>query len=209
MTKLTKELIELNKKQREGLDQTANYSALFNGNSRIVNMAKIDAVKVKVQRGAFYLSQLKSVTADEYLVIDMHQGQIYKINKKLYTVKVADDNILVINKQTGEKTFLIVDGKLEFGNIKHLGIENYTYMSGRDDFKGFPALRIDNNYKDSIRIHWIIALMKWGIKTLNKCEGNSPTLRLRRKITFTNSGDNSISNLEIKGGIDNYKGENY
>lgn len=209
MANLTKVLIELNNNQREGVDQTANYSALFNGNSRIVSMAKIDAVKEKVKKGAFYLSQLKSVTADEYLVIDMHQGQIYKINKMLYTVKIADDNILVFNKQTGEKTYLIVDGKLVFGNVKHFGIENYTYMSGSEDFKGFPALRINNVYKDSIRIHWIVALMKWGIEILNKCEGDSPTLRLRRIKSYKKSNDNSISNLEIKGGTDDYKGENY
>ncbi len=202
-----KKLRELNHYQRKGIDQTENYSLLFKGNSKVVDLAKINAVKKRVQKGAFYLSRKKSKEADEYLVIDMFKGHVYKINSGNYTVKVDNDNILVINNATGMEQFLIVNEKLKFGDIKHLGITNYTYLSGDGNFKGVPAVRFENSYKYSIKVHWIIGLMKWGIETLNKCVGSSPTHRLRRKIAYEKSNDNSILNLEIKVGTDNYKGE--
>ncbi|WP_347723979.1 hypothetical protein [Lysinibacillus capsici] len=200
-------LSEYNYYQRKGIDQTENYILLFEGNSKIVDLAKIDAVKKRVRKGAFYLSRKKSNKVDEYLVIDMFKGHVYKINSKHYTVKVDDDNILVINNKTGIRQSLIVNEKLRFGDIKHLGIPNYTYSSGDGNYRGIPSVRFENDYKYSIRVHWIIALMHWGIETLNKCVGSSPTHRLRRKITYKISNDNSISNLEIKVGTDNYKGE--
>lgn len=209
MIDFNKKLEEINKKQREGVDQTENYSLLFGGDPKLINMAKIDAVKEEVQNGAFYLSRLKSKTADDYLIVDMYKGHIYKINSQLYVVQVVDDNILVTNKETGDKTFLIDNKKLAFGNIRHLGEKNYTFMSSNGGFKGVPALRIDNDYTESIRVHWIVGLMRSGIIVLNKCVGISPTLRLRRKTSYKKSGDNSINNLEIKKGTDNYKGEIY
>src|SRR5690606_35281231 len=100
-------LEELNSKQRKGVDQTANYNLLFNGDTRLVDMAKIDVAKEEVQNGAYYLSRRKSAKADEYLVSDMVDGQVYKINSKCYTAKVVDNNILVTDDFTGEEHFLI------------------------------------------------------------------------------------------------------
>jgi hypothetical protein len=204
-TDIRSKLQELNSLQREGVDQKANYGLLFGNNRRVVEMAEIDAMKIKVQRGRFYLSRMKSKTADEYLVIDMFNGgHVNKINSKHYTAKVVEDNILVIDNNTGEEQVLIVHGKLDFGNVKHLGFNNYTYFSGdsRRGYKGVPALRFDNNFADSIRVHWIIALMKWGILTLNKCVGNSPTHKLRHIVAYEKSKDNSVFNLQILNGTD-------
>lgn len=195
-------LKELNSLQLKGVDQTASYELLFNGDSRLVDMAKIDVAKERVQKGAYFLSRRKSSKLDEYLIIDMYCGQVYKINSKFYTVKVANDNIQVIDNFTGKEQYLIVNGKLNFGDIKHLGMGNYTYFSGDADFKGIPAVRFDNSYKDSIRVHWIIALMNWGIDRINKCVGSSPIFRLRHKVAYKKSEDNSISNLEILTGAD-------
>ncbi|MEC1717227.1 hypothetical protein ABEV09_07220 [Schinkia azotoformans] len=198
-------LQEFNRLQREGVDQTANYTLLFGDNTRVVEMAKINALKQKVQKGKFYLSQKKSKIADEFLVIDMFNGQVYKIKSKLYTVKVVDDNILAIDNNSGEEHFLIVDGKLDFSNIKKaLGTSNYTYFSGdsRRGFKGVPAVRFENNSADSIRVHWIIALMKWGIIILNLCVGDSPTHKLRHIVSYEKSKNNSVRNLQILKGTD-------
>jgi hypothetical protein len=93
---------------------------------------------------------------------------------------------------------------LDFGNVKHLGVNNYTYCSSDriSGFKGIPAVRFDNNYKDSIRVHWIIGLMEWGIITINLCVGNSPTHRLRHVVAYKESKNNSKSNLQILKGTD-------
>ncbi|UGB29969.1 hypothetical protein [Metabacillus sp. B2-18] len=197
-------LQEFNRLQREGVDQTDNYILLFGDNTRVVEMAKINAMKIKVQKGKFYVSRKKSKTTDEYLVIDMVNGQVYKIKSKLYTVKVVDDNILVIDNNTGEEHFLIEGGKLDFRNVKHLGMNNYTYFSGdsSSDYKGVPAVRFENNFADSIRVHWIIALMKCGIIILNLCVGNSPTHKLRHIVAYEKSKNNSVRNLQILKGTD-------
>jgi hypothetical protein len=81
-------LQEFNRLQREGVDQTDNYILLFGDNTRVVEMAKINAMKIKVQKGRFYLSRKKSKTADEYLVIDMIHGHVYKINSKISQLKL-------------------------------------------------------------------------------------------------------------------------
>ncbi|MGR6904592.1 hypothetical protein [Lysinibacillus sp. BSL11] len=200
-------LREVNRLQREGTDQTDNYILLFGDNARVVEMAKINAMKIKVQKGKFYVSRKKSKTTDEYLVIDMINGQVYKIKSKLYTVKVVDDNILAFDNNTGEEHFLILEGKLDFGNVKHLGIKNYTYFSGDSsiDYKGVPAVRFDNNFADSIRVHWLIALMQWGILALNLCVGNSPTHKLRHIVAYEKSKNNSVYNLQILKGTDDKK----
>lgn len=200
-------LLELNRLQREGVDQTDSYSLLFGNNTRVVEMAKINAMKIKLQKGRFYLSRKKSKKVDEYLVIDMVNGQVYKINSKFYTVKVVDDNIQVIDNRTGEEHFLIIESKLDFGNVRHLGINNYTYFSGDSSrgYRGVPAVRFENNSADSIRVHWIIALIKWGILTLNLCVGNSPTHKLRHKVAHIKSKNNSIYNLQILKGTDTKK----
>ncbi|MEC1722529.1 hypothetical protein [Schinkia azotoformans] len=193
-------LEEYNRLQRKGDDQTANYSLLFGNNKRVVEMAKIDAIKEKVQNGAFYLSRKKSKRVDEYLIIDMFNGgNIDKINSDQYTAKVVDDNILVIDNITGDEHFLITEGKLDYGNVKHLGSSNYTYFSTNRErgFMGVPAVRFNNNFSDSIRVHWIVALMKWGIEDLNKCVGDSPIYTLLHKVAYVKSKDNSISNLRI------------
>ncbi|MFG6497277.1 hypothetical protein P8610_18080 [Fictibacillus sp. UD] len=197
-----RKLEHMNRLQRKGVDQEDNYRLLFDENSKVVEMAKINAHKEKVRNGAFYLSCKKSDKADEYLVIDMFEGQVYKVNKMDYRVKIADDNILVTDKATKKEKFLIVKGKLDFGEIKYLGIKHYTYFSGGRDFKGVPAVRFNNSYKYSIRVHWIIALMRYGIETMNKCVGNSPVFRLRHKVAYKKSADNSIRNLHILTGND-------
>jgi hypothetical protein len=198
---MLKTLEELNRLQRKGIDQTVRYKILFGGNKRVVEMAKIDAVKQKVQKGRFYLSKKKSNTTDEYLVIDMFKGQVYKINSEHYTIKVVEDNFLVKDNITGEEQFLILKGKLVFGNVKHLGLNNYTYFSGKpeQDYKGIPAVRFNNNFSDSIRVHWIIALMHWGIEVMNNCVGNVPIHTLLHKVSYKKSKDNSITNLQVLG----------
>lgn len=187
-----KKLNELNRYHRIGFDQTANYMELFEGNRKAVELAKIDALKVRVRNGAFYLSRKKSLNDDEYLLIDMYRGDVYKIDSKLYRVKVDDDKILAIDNFTDEEHFLLVGGKLDLKNIIYLGKNNYTKFScdKASNFEGYPALRFNNSYEDSIRVHRIIALMKWGMGILS-------THKVKFTIPYTKSLDNSILNLKV------------
>jgi len=179
-------------------------------NKKRIELAKMDFDKQAVLGGRFFLTR----KGDEWVVVDMFnphrhekhgiefRGNCFLVDTNLYDMEVTEDeeNILVTDLETGKEKYLIVNGLLNFEGIKHKGVANYTYQSSRpaENFIGYPALRFNNSYADSLRVHWIIYMMNWGIEIACYCVGSKVSGRkydIHHKVPFSISFDSSPSNL--------------
>jgi hypothetical protein len=189
------ELVTIAKLHKMGIDQTDTLTRFFGAELKIVELAKIDILKERVLNGAFYLSRKDK----EWLVVDMFGGDVHKVDARKYLLIAEENNILVTDLDTDEEFYILSEGRLFWGNVKHLGPDNYTFQSSdkRRGFKGYPSLRFSNSYNKSLRIHWIIALMNYGIEAVEVCVGLFRTHEIHHKVPFGATANNSISNLVI------------
>ena len=185
------------KLHRMGINQTETFREIYYGNEKIVELAKIDALKERIQNGAFYLSE----KGNEYLIVDMYAGHVYKMDKEKYTLVADDeeDNILVIDSFLDTEKFLIEDGVLNFEGLSYFGISNYTKLSRnmKRGFEGYDGVRFNNSFRDSIKVHTLVALMDYGIEIVANCVGVCRTHDIHHIESYKRTRDNSIMNLSV------------
>ena len=64
-------------------------------------------------------------------------------------------------------------------------------------FRGYPALRVDNEYDSSLRHHWIVGCMKWGFEVAVDCVGVKAfrTHDIHHVESYRLTKNNSVKNL--------------
>lgn len=150
-----------------------------------IDVAKLISTKVTVGNGIYH-----TIKGNEHLIVDSNVGRIYIVSALDYVVKSAQYKLTAKDKVTNKTVNLFEYGSLKIERVKYS--ERYIPMSGG----GYPGVRFNNSYKDSIKVHIIIGAMLWGYDVLDAI-GVHRTKEVHHKIGWSISKDNSAGNLVL------------
>lgn len=139
----------------------------------------------------FYLTYTYELGVKVFVLVDTAKGEVYKFSGVRYESIVKGNMLVVTDLKNKQSHTVLLDG---FLNLNCIAMKkDYVFMSS----PRYPALRIENEYCSSIRIHWLVILMDHEVEDVLRCSGNYRINEIHHKIPYKISKDNSRSNLEL------------